>query len=193
MALIEALVSLKSWKMAGCSQEPRAAVLYLAKGFRNDLTPQEEIMSIAPASSNIGAFQPKAAQDTTKPIREDFRNLASTASSGDLAGAKDAFAAVQRLLQSSESGKQNQSQGGAKPINQLSTNLVGIGKALLTGGLGAAQNSVSTFLGDIQAARGRSQHQKQGVEGVINSDAPPTVAGQKPGSKPIGSLINTTA
>jgi hypothetical protein len=151
-------------------------------------------VSIAPISSSLSAFQSNAVQGNAKPIRQDFQNLATAPTSGDLAGAKEAFAAVQKLLQNPEAGKAGASQGGDKPQNRLSTDLVAIGKALISGDMVSfAKDSVNSLLGEIQAARGRSQPQAQGGEGAASSIASSTSASRPGGSKPVGSLINTTA
>ncbi len=150
-------------------------------------------MSIAPISSSLFAPQASAAQGTARPMRQDFQNLATAPASADLAGAKEAFAAVQKLLENPESGKASPSQGGGKPPNPLGMDLVGFGKALLSGDLSFAKDSVNSLLGEIQAARGRSQQRAQGGEGALNSAAPPTSTGRPTGGKAVGSLINTTA
>ena len=151
-------------------------------------------MSIAPVSSSLSALHSNAVQGNARPIRQDVPNQATSAASGDLAGAKEAFAAVQKLLQNPQSGKVSQPQSqGAKPQQKLGTDLVAFGRALLSGDLGSAKDSVSSLLGEIQAARGRSQHQGQGGEGAINSTASSTSAHRPAGSKAVGSLINTTA
>ena len=150
-------------------------------------------MSIAPVSSSFSTHQPGAAQGD-KPIRQDFPNLADASKADYIAGAKDAFSAVQQLLQGAESGKASAPQVSAnKPQNQLGTDLLAFGKALVFGDLGSVQDSVKSLLGDIQAARGRYQQQAQGSEGAINSITPSTSAARPAGSKPAGSVINTTA
>ena len=151
-------------------------------------------MSTAPISSSLHTSQPIAAQGNSKPIHQGFRNLANAPNSGDLTGVKDAFSAIQQLLQRPESGKANPSPGsGNKSQNPISTDLAAFGKALLSGDLGAAQDSVKNFLGELQAARGRNLHQAPGGEGVINSITRSTGASQSAGSRSIGSLVNTTA
>ena len=145
-------------------------------------------------SSSPSSVQTNAVQANTKTIRQDFQNLATAPTSGDLAGAKDAFSAIQKLLQSPESSKAGPPQGnGAKPKHQLSTDLVAFGKALISGNLGAAQDSVKSLLGDIEAARGRYQPQAQGGDSTFNSITPSAGAGRPAGGKAVGSLINTTA
>ena len=149
-------------------------------------------MSIAPVSSSLNSFQSNAVQGNAKPIRQDFQNLATAPTSGDLAGAKEAFAAVQKLLQNPEAGKAGPSQDGNKPQKRLSKDLLAIGKALISGDMVSfAKDSVSSLLGEIQAARGRSQGQSG--EGAASSIASSTSASRPGGSKPVGSLINTTA
>jgi hypothetical protein len=166
----------------------------LQVGFRNDLTLQEDTVSIAPVPSNPNTHQPSAAQVNPKPIRQDFQNLAAASTAANLAGARDAFSAVQQLLQANEPGKASQAQGsGNKPKNQLGTDLVAFGKAIMSGDLGSAQDSVKSLLGDIQAARGRYQGPTQGGQGAINSITPSERAIGTTGSKSVGSLINTTA
>lgn len=151
-------------------------------------------MPIAPISSSLSAFQSNAVQGNAKPMRPDLRNPATSAAPGDLAGAKEAFAAVQKLLQSPQSGEAIQPQSkGAKPQRQLGTDLVALGRALLSGDLGSAKDSVSSLLGEIQAARGRSGYQGQGGEVAMTSSVSSVGANRPAGSKSVGSLINTTA
>ena len=151
-------------------------------------------MSVAPTSSSISSFQPSVAQANSKPIRQDLQNFTTAPASGDLAGAKEAFAAMQRLLQGAESNKASQPQGvGNKPQNQLGSGLVAFGKALLSGDLGSAQDSVKSLLGEIQTARSRYQYPAQSGEGAINSVTPSMRASSATGSKSIGTLINTSA
>jgi len=163
-------------------------------GLLKKLIFSEGIVSVSPISSTLSAVHPNVAPGNAKPIRQDFQKLATAPTSGDLAGVKDAFSAVQQLLQGSESSKSIQPQGGGnKPKNQLSTDLVAFGKALMSGDLGSAQDSVKSLLGDIEAARSRHMHLAPGGEGAPNSVTPPTRASSSAESKPIGSSINTTA
>jgi hypothetical protein len=151
-------------------------------------------VSVAPITSSLSPHQPPAAQATSKPIRQDARNIATASTSGDLAGAREAFAAIQKLLEGTESDKTNQSQGGGNnPQNQLGTDLFAFGKALLSGDLGSGLDSVKNLIGDIRAARSRYQHPAQVGEGAISSAAPAMRASSTAGSKSIGSLINTSA
>ena len=151
-------------------------------------------MPIAPISSSLSAFQSNAVQGNAKPMRPDFQQHAASAISGDLAGAKEAFAAVQKLLQNPQSAETTQPQSkGAKPQRQLGTDLLTLGRALLSGDLGSAKDSVSSLLGEIQAARGRSEYQGQSGQGAIGSTASSTGPSRPAGSRAVGSLINTTA
>jgi hypothetical protein len=179
--------------MIGCLRKPRA-VLRLASGVPNDLTFQENIVSIAPMSSSIGAQQPSAAAGAARPVSQDVRTIATAPAAADLARAKEAFAAIRKVLEGSESGKASQSPGsGDKPGNQLGTDLAGIGKALMAADLGAVQNSVKGLLGDIQAAHSRYQSPAPGAERAAQAIPTSTRADSPAGSRPIGSRINTTA
>jgi hypothetical protein len=107
---------------------------------------------------------------------------------------KDAFFAMQQLLQNSGSGEVGSSQGGVQKLqNPRSTDLVAYGKALVSGVLETVQDSAKDVLREIQAARGRSQPPLQSGEGAAVSITASISAGRSTGSKPVGSLINTTA
>ena len=158
-------------------------------------------MSIAPISSALKTYQPGAVQGD-RQIRQDVQNIARAPGGAQapdyIAGAKDAFSAVQQLLQNPQAGKSSQTQGGAnklqnQPQNQPATDFLAVGKALFAGGLGSVQDSVKGLLGDIQAARSRQQPIAQGVAGATNSAAPATSASRPAGSRSVGTLINTTA
>jgi len=151
-------------------------------------------VSVAPVTLSPSTHQPRAAQPTSKPILQDARNIATLSRSDGLAGAKEAFSAIQQLLEGTDSNNAIQSQGGGnKPQNRLGTDLFAIGKALLSGDLGSGLDSVEGLIGDIQAARSRYQHSAQVGEGAISSAAPAMRASSTTGSKSIGSLINTSA
>lgn len=151
-------------------------------------------MPINPVSSSLASFQAAAAQASTSPIRQGPQKLATAPASVDLSGARDAFSSVQQLLQGSEPGKANPSpEGGGKPQKLPATDLVAFGKTLMSGVLDSAQDSVKSLLGDIQAARNRSQRPAQGGEVAVNSPAASTRVDAGAGSRSIGTLINTRA
>jgi len=154
-------------------------------------------MSIAPVSSSFSAFQPSAVQGNPRQIRQDFQNLASALKSGDLAGAKDAFSALQQLLQGFQPPDAGPSPGsGNKLQNQLGADLAAIGKALQSGDLGSAQDSLKKLLDDMQASHGGQQRQAQVGQVAFNSISILTSAsaGGAAGGATAGSVrIDTTA
>jgi len=133
-------------------------------------------MSIAPISSSMSTYQPSAPQ-AGKGIRQDFQNLAGALKAGDLPGAKDAFSKLQQLLQGFQSGNVNQAQGnGNKSQDKLGADLTAIGKALQSGDLTSAQDSLKKLLEDMQAMRGGYRQQTQAGQGAGGAAPPSTSA-----------------
>ena len=112
-------------------------------------------MSIAPISSALKTYQPGAVQGD-RQIRQDVQNIARAPGGAQapdyIAGAKDAFSAVQQLLQNPQAGKSSQTQGGAnklqnQPQNQPATDFLAVGIVHLV--LGAEKFRTQ---GDVTAA-----------------------------------------
>ncbi len=104
---------------------------------------EEKIMAISGVDSNSNEYQPHL-QSTYKQRQQDFQDLASALQSGDLTGAQNAFAALQKLQQ----GRHTQSgQQGNSSTNPISTDITALGKALQSGDISGAQSAFATGSG----------------------------------------------
>jgi ribosomal protein S20 len=81
--------------------------------------------------------------------REDFSALANALSSGDLAGAQQAFTAVQQDLQQAGKVPQNQAAQATTQANTIGTDLDALSKSLESGDLAGAQSAFATLQKDI--------------------------------------------
>lgn len=88
-------------------------------------------------------------------IQQDFKQLAGSLQSGDLAGAQKAYAALQKLLpsqsQNSTSSTQSSSQSSSSSTNPIVNDFNALGKALQSGDLTAAQSAFSTLQSDLKS------------------------------------------
>ena len=88
-------------------------------------------------------------------IQQDFKQLAGSLQSGDLAGAQKAYAALQKLLPSqsknSTSSTQSSSQSSSSSTNPIVNDFNALGKALQSGDLTAAQSAFSTLQSDLKS------------------------------------------
>ncbi len=104
-------------------------------------------MAISGVCSNANAYQPNV-QSNFKQRQQDFQNLASALQSGDLTGAQNAFAALQKLQQ----GRQTQSgPQGDSSTNPIRTDITALGKALQSGNISDAQTAFATLQKDFQS------------------------------------------
>lgn len=123
-------------------------------------------MSISSVSSSQNTYQPSRAQGDFKQVRQDFSGLVNALQSGDLAGAQNAFSALQQLMQGERPGNQSQAQGNSTQ-NQLSTDLAAIGKALQSGDVNSAKDALTKLQQDMQAApKGHHHHHAHRAEGA---------------------------
>jgi hypothetical protein len=116
-------------------------------------TGSEELkMSISSIFSNSSLAQ----TDWSSPAnqwKQDFKQLASALQSGDLAGAQQAYSALQQLQQSNQSGGQSSNQQQANSGNNpIQNDFAALGKALSSGDLADAQTAFSQLQTDMKAA-----------------------------------------
>ena len=135
-------------------------------------------MSVSPVSSVDYTYQTYQAnwQNDASQIRQGFKDLTSALQSGDLAGAQQAFSALQPLLPSSSAGNQAQNGQSGGNQNPLATDLTALGQALKSGDVTQAQKSLSTLQQDMQSVKGhhhrhRGHHGSAGTQGTDSSTA----------------------
>ena len=108
-------------------------------------------MSISSISSNSSLDQTDW-RSLANQWKQDFKQLAGTLQSGDLAGAQQAFAALQQLQQSDRSGGQSSNRQPANPGNNpIQNDFAALGKALSSGDLTGAQTAFSQLQSDLKA------------------------------------------
>lgn len=152
-------------------------------------------MSVSPISpSSANPANPYQAQlaDAFKQRGQDFKALGNALQSGDLAGAQQAFAALQTDTQTIQSTQQPQSQlsGQNSPVSQDFKTLE---SALNSGDLSGAQKAFATVQQDVQAARkshghhGHHVHQAPAAQSTTQDDNNGTDSTQ-----PIGTNTNVS-
>lgn len=103
-------------------------------------------MTIASISSNINSYQSNV-QGHFKQRQQAFENLASALQSGDLSGARTAYATLQKL----QPGRPSQSgQQGENAPDPISSDFATLGTALQSGNLADAQTAFATLQKDFQ-------------------------------------------
>ena len=113
---------------------------------------EELKMSISSISSNSSLDQTDW-RSLANQWKQDFKQLAGTLQSGDLAGAQQAFAALQQLQQSDRSGGQSSNRQPANPGNNpIQNDFAALGQALSSGDLAGAQTAFSQLQTDMKAA-----------------------------------------
>jgi len=100
--------------------------------------------SISSISSSTNAYQNQFQQ-----IRKDFLTLQTDLSSGSLATAQQAYAALTQDLQAAQQTEGGQQTGGT---SQISTDLAAVGSALQSGSISDAKNAFATLTQDLQNA-----------------------------------------
>lgn len=104
--------------------------------------------------------------------RQDFKSLSDALQSGDLTGAQQAYAALQkdapaRAAGQGQQGGQQQSGNGSSPQNAFAS----LGQALQSGDLSGAQQAFSQLQNDAQQARGGHHHHHHGTGSSSSSDS----------------------
>lgn len=101
-------------------------------------------MSVSAISPGANVYQNQLQQ-----IRKDFSTLQTDLSSGSLATAQQAYAALTQDLQAVQQTDGGQQTGGS---SQLSNDLAAVGSALQSGNITDAQNAFATLTQDLQNA-----------------------------------------
>ena len=101
-------------------------------------------MSVSAISSGAGVYQNQLQQ-----IRKDFTTLQTDLSSGSLATAQQAYAALTQDLQAVQQTEGGQQVGGS---SQLESDLAAVGSALQSGNITDAQTAFATLTQDLQNA-----------------------------------------
>ena len=108
-----------------------------------------------PSISLLSASTQSQTLTLAQQIQQDFKQLAGSLQSGDLAGAQKAYAALQKLLpsqsQNSTSSTQSSSQSSSSSTNPIVNDFNALGKALQSGDLTAAQSAFSTLQSDLKS------------------------------------------
>jgi hypothetical protein len=120
-------------------------------------------MSISSVSSMTNIYpmyqlDQTSAQHKAGQFRQEFNALASALQSGDLSGAQQAFAALQKLLPSSSAGNQTQTGQQGSGQNTFATDFNALGQALQSNDLQKAQEAFAKLQQDIQSVQGRHHH-----------------------------------
>ena len=112
-------------------------------------------MSVSGISSGANVYQNQLQQ-----IKKDFSTLQTDLSSGSLATAQQAYAALTQDLQAAQQTEGGQQAGGS---SQLSSDLAAVGSALQSGNITDAQNAFATLTQDLQStAQTQSTEQTYG-------------------------------
>jgi DNA-binding FadR family transcriptional regulator len=120
-------------------------------------------MSISSVSSMTNIYpmyqlDQTSAQNKAGQFRQEFNALASALQSGDLSGAQQAFAALQKLLPSSSAGNQTQTGQQGSGQNTFATDFNALGQALQSNDPQKAQEAFAKLEQDIQSVQGRHHH-----------------------------------
>lgn len=129
------------------------------------------------ASSLVAALR-----NTIKQNSQDFRALKVALNSNDPTAASQAFATVQKDIQSA-----SQAAGGVSPFDPASPigkDFQAVGNALQTGDLAGARQAFAAFRQDIRAAGQAARSQANGT--ALSGPPPPPPGGT-------GGLLNATA
>ena len=133
-------------------------------------------MSVSPISSVDNTYQTYQAnwQNNFSQVRQGFKSLASALQSGDLTGARQAFAALQQSLPNSSAGNQTQTGQPGSGQNQFATDFTALGQALQSGNVTQAQKALATLQQDMQSVQGhhhrhRHHHGSAGTQSTNSS------------------------
>ena len=113
-------------------------------------------MSVSGVSSSSSVIQTDW-RSLVNQFKQDFKQLASSLQSGDLSGAQKAYAALQQLLQSNQSGgPSSNAQQASSTNNPIQNDFAALGSALQSGDLSSAQSAFSQLQTDMKAAASNS-------------------------------------
>jgi len=145
----------------------------------------------------MAQYQP-ALRSGFKQRSQDFKALESSLQSGDLTGAQQAFADLQKDLPNSSQTTAATSSNASAPTGQLGTDFQALQSALQAGDLSGAQGAFATLKQDMQSAgathRAHHHHHQQKADATSSSSqaATPTSATSNSGSV-LTSLLDTQA
>ena len=123
-------------------------------------------MSVSNVSSSSVVTQTDW-RSVVNQFKQDFKQLASSLQSGDLAGAQKAYTALQQLLQSNQSGGQSSNaQQASSSNNPIQNDFAALGQALSSGDLSGAQSAFSQLQTDMKAAG--SNNASGGVQSALH-------------------------
>lgn len=105
-------------------------------------------------SNTLLNYFTQGTQNNYQQLQQDFQQLGSDLSSGNLSGAQSDFAAIQQLVPGMASQAQSQS-NIATAFNKLSSDLQ-------SGNLSAAQQDYATLQQDMKNAHGHHHHMHSG-------------------------------
>ena len=123
------------------------------------------VNSISVTNASVQSTQTGQAS-AIKQRREDFAALTQALSSGDLSGAKSAFASIEQNFKTVTQAQEGQ-QIGANGQNKFQTAFQALGQALNSGDLKAAQNAFA----NLQQARGHHEQQQPASNSAANAPA----------------------
>jgi iron uptake system EfeUOB component EfeO/EfeM len=109
-------------------------------------------MTISGISSATNPYQTYQTygQNNFAQFQQDLQTVGSALQSGDLAGAKKAFADLQQLMPNSSTSNQTQ--------NAFTTDLNAVGQALQSGSVSDAQAAYGKLQQDMQSVQGHHHH-----------------------------------
>jgi outer membrane protein assembly factor BamD (BamD/ComL family) len=134
-------------------------------------------MSISAVSSSSGVSQ-AFWQTSVNPQKQTFHQLSKALKSGDLAGAKEAFASLQQ-----------NAAGGQSSAVSITNDFASLQKDLDSGDLDGAKSAFSQLKTDLQSAA-RSTHSHYGVIKSHQHGSPPD--GSSPAPQVNGTSTGTT-
>jgi hypothetical protein len=112
------------------------------------------VNSISVTNASVQSTQPGQAS-AIKQRRQDFEALTQALNSGDLSGAKTAFAAIQQNFKTVTQAQEGQ-QIGSNTQNKFQSAFQALGQALNSSDLKSAQ----TAFANLQQARGHQEQQR---------------------------------
>jgi hypothetical protein len=159
-------------------------------------------MNISSVNSASAQWQ-SIAQSGSNQRAQDFQSLRSALQSGDLPGAQQAFANLQKNMQSSSqtASPANSTPSQTTPSSTVGKDFQALQSALQSGDLSGAQTAFATLKQDLQSLRAtkgahRHHHHHGGEAAGTTTQASagaPTNGSTSNNSSAITSLLNTQA
>jgi hypothetical protein len=157
-------------------------------------------MSISSVSSASNLYSQSSQVSPFKQAQTDFAALSQALSSGNLAGAQQAYAAFQQDMQGIQSAQgtvQSTSAAGSTQ-NTLQGDLSAVGQALQSGNLTAAQNAFANLQQGMQSAQSQNQtghahHHHRHGGGAQSPSALTSLTGGTQSNSAVTPLTGTTS